>query len=160
MRRTILAFAIQAAVGLAGAIALPQVGFAQTNLGAWKLNVAKSTYSPGPAPKSQTLNFEGAGQNLKDTVEGIDAEGKPIKGVYTHIYDGKFYPTTGAPGIDSTAYTRVDANIVKFTRMNAGKVVQTGFQAVSSDGKTLTIITTGTNANGQEICAISVFEKQ
>jgi hypothetical protein len=59
MRRCILAFAIQAAVGLAAAIALPQVGLAQSNLGTWKLNVAKSTYSPGPAPKSQTLNFEG-----------------------------------------------------------------------------------------------------
>jgi hypothetical protein len=149
-----------ALLGLAVAATLPQVGFAQTNLGTWKLNLAKSTYSPGPAPRSQTLTFEGTGQNLKDNLEGIDAEGKPVKGVYIHIYDGKFYPTTGAPGVDSTAYTRVDANIVKFTRMNAGKVVQTGFHVVSSDGKTLTVITTGTDVNGREINTVGVFEKQ
>jgi hypothetical protein len=140
--------------------AVPEIGLAQTNLGTWKLNLARSAFSPGPAPRSQTLKFEGAGQDLKDTVEGIDPEGKPIKAVYIHIYDGKFYPTTGAPGVDSTAYTRVDANIVKFTRMNAGKVVQTGLHVVSSDGKTLTVITTGTDANGREVNSVGVYEKQ
>ena len=89
--------------------AMPQSGFAQTNIGKWKLNLAKSTYSPGPAPKGGSLNFEGEGQNLKDTSEGIDAEGRPTRAVFIHIYDGKPHPTTGLPGIDSSAYTRVDA---------------------------------------------------
>ena len=46
---------------VAGALALALAGstaFAQgadLMLGTWKLNLAKSTYSPGPAPKSQTL---------------------------------------------------------------------------------------------------------
>jgi hypothetical protein len=140
--------------------AVPEIGLAQTNLGTWKLNLAKSAFSPGPAPRSQTLTFTGTGLNLIDNLEGIDAEGKPLKGVYLHNYDGKFYPTTGAPGVDSTAYTRVDANIVKFTRMNAGKVVQTGLHVVSSDGKTLTVITTGTDANGREVNSVGVYEKQ
>jgi hypothetical protein len=140
--------------------AVPEIGLAQTNLGTWKLNLAKSAFSPGPAPRSQTLTFSGTGQNLTDNLEGIDAEGKPLKGVYLHNYDGKFYPTTGAPGVDSTAYTRVDPNIVKFTRMNAGKVVQTGLHVVSSDGKTLTVITTGTDANGRELNSVGVYEKQ
>jgi hypothetical protein len=156
-RRTLTTMAL---LGLAVSTGLPRVGLGQTNLGTWKLNLAKSTYSPGPAPRSGTLTFQGAGQTLTDTAEGIDAEGKPTKGVFIHIYDGKPYATTGAPGIDSTAYTRVDANIVKFTRMNAGKVVQTGFHVVSSDGKALTVITTGADANGREMNNIAVYEKQ
>jgi hypothetical protein len=163
MKRTMISRRILMALALFGtavAITAPQSALAQTNLGKWKLNLAKSTYNPGPAPRSQTLNFEGTGQELKDIVDGIDAQGKPITGVYIHIYDGKFYPTTGAPGVDSTAYTRVDPNVVKFTRMNAGKVIQTGFHVVSSDGKTLTVITTGTDANGREINTFAVFEKQ
>jgi hypothetical protein len=142
--------------------AWPQVGFAQTNprIGDWKINLAKSTFSPGPAPRSSTFNFQMEGQNLKNTVEGIDAEGKPIKAVFIHIYDGKPYPTTGAAGYDSSTYTPVDANIVKFTRMNAGKVIQSGFQVISSDGKTLTVITTGTGASGREINNFAVYEKQ
>ena len=142
---------------------LPQAGFAQTNprIGNWKLNLAKSTYSPAAlAPRSSTFTFQMEGQNLKNTVEGIDAEGKPTKAVFIHIYDGKPYPTTGAVGYDSSAYTPVDANIVKFTRLNAGKVIQSGFHVVSSDGKTLAVITTGTGPNGQEIYNFAVYEKQ
>jgi hypothetical protein len=154
------ALSTMALLGLTFALALPQVGFAQTNIGTWKLNLAKSAYNPGPPPKSQTLTFAGAGQDLRDTVEGIDGEGKPFKGLYIHIYDGKFYPTTGAAGVETTAYTRINPNIVKFTRMNGGKVVQTGFHVVSSDGKTLTVITTGADAKGQEINTFAVFEKQ
>jgi hypothetical protein len=149
-----------AVLGLAVATASPRAGLAQTNLGTWKLNVAKSTYSPGPAPRSGTFTFQKEGQDLKNTSEGIDAEGKPVKAVFIHIYDGKPYPTTGAPGVDSSSYTRVDANIVKFTRMNAGKVVQTGFHVVSSDGKSLTVITAGTDASGREINNHAVYEKQ
>jgi hypothetical protein len=93
--------------------ALPQVGFVQSDLltGAWKLNLEKSKYSPGPPPKSLTLNYQGEGQNRKNVAEGIDAEGKPM-GVFMHIYDGKPYPSTGSSIYDSTAYTRVDADTV------------------------------------------------
>ena len=156
-RRT---FTTMALLGLVSTT-LSKVGLAQTNLGMWKLNLAKSTYSPGAlAPKSSTFNFQMEGQNLKNTVEGIDAEGKPIKSVFIHIYDGKSYPTTGAVGYDSSTYTPVDANIVKFTRVNAGKVIQSGFQVISSDGKTFTVITTGTGASGREINNFAVYEKQ
>jgi len=36
---------------------------ADNNVGTWKLNLAKSTYSPGPAPKSQTLTIEAWGED-------------------------------------------------------------------------------------------------
>jgi hypothetical protein len=77
-----------------------------------------------------------------------------------HIYDGKPYPTTGSSIYDSTAYTRVDANTVNFTRTKAGNVVQSGTQVVSKDGKELTITTRGTGANGQQINNVAVFDKQ
>ena len=37
---------------------------ADSNIGTWKLNVAKSKFSPGPAPKSQTLKIE-AGASME-----------------------------------------------------------------------------------------------
>jgi hypothetical protein len=51
-----------ALLGLVVSTALPQAGLAQTNLGTWKLNLAKSTYSPGPAPRSSTFTFKGRDQ--------------------------------------------------------------------------------------------------
>ena len=71
-RHTILILGLLAA---AFATATPQVGLTQSSplIGTWKLNLAKSKFSPGPPPKSQTLTFEGAGQDLKNTAETIDA---------------------------------------------------------------------------------------
>jgi hypothetical protein len=60
-RRTIVMLGLLSAVF---ATAAPQVGLTQSNplIGTWKLNLAKSKFSPGPPPKSQTLTFEGRGK--------------------------------------------------------------------------------------------------
>jgi len=44
-------------------------------IGTWKLNVARSKYTPGPVPKSQTVKFESSGQGVKVTVDGVNANG-------------------------------------------------------------------------------------
>ncbi|MDA1095137.1 MAG: hypothetical protein O3A25_17990, partial [Acidobacteria bacterium] len=47
---------------------------AQTNseVGTWKINLAKSTFSPGPAPKSRTVVYAAAGQGVKFSLEGVN----------------------------------------------------------------------------------------
>jgi hypothetical protein len=118
-RRTILMLGLLSA---ALATAPSQVGLTQSNLliGRWKLNLEKSTFTPGPPPKSQTLNFEGVGQDFKNTAETIDAQGQATKIVFMHIYDGKPHPTTGNPLFDETTYTPVDDHHVKWVRSKAG----------------------------------------
>jgi len=132
--------------------ALPEIGLAQSNplIGTWKLNVVKSRYSGSPPPRSTTLTFAGEGQNLTNTAETIDAQGQTIKTVCAHIYDGKPHPTTGVAGglSDTSTYNRVDANTVNFVRSKDGKVVQTGSNVVSADGKTFTVTTIGIGPNG------------
>ena len=66
------------------AVAFPQAGFAQSDpkIGTWKLNLARSTFTPGPAPRSATLNFQGAGANLTNTSESINAQGAANRTVY------------------------------------------------------------------------------
>ena len=129
-------------------------------LGTWVLNPAKSKYQPGPPPKEQTNVYEAAGQGVKVTTKGTDAAGKPTMTSYTASYDGKDYPVTGNPDWDMTSLKRVNPNTVEFTRKKAGKVVQTGSQVISADGKTRTITTTGVNAQGQKISNIAVYEKK
>jgi hypothetical protein len=48
---------------------------ADPQVGTWKLNVAKSTYSPGPAPKSGTSKIEAAGAGTKVVVDQVLADG-------------------------------------------------------------------------------------
>src|SRR5688500_12039259 len=77
--------------------------FAQASdprIGTWKLNVAKSKYSPGPPPQSGTLKVEASGQGEKATSEGVNAEGGRTGTQYTANFDGKDYPITGSQNAD------------------------------------------------------------
>ncbi len=165
-RRTALTLTSTALLFLTAVLvtAAPKIGLAQSNplIGTWKLNLAKSRFSPGPPPRSTTLTFAGEGQNLTNTAETIDAQRQTIKTVFMHIYDGKPHPTTGVPGdiYDATIYNRVDASTVNFIRSKDGKAVQTGSNVVSADGKTFTATTAGIGANGQQISSFAVYEKQ
>jgi hypothetical protein len=163
-RRNVLLIAIGLTSFCLGAAALPAIGNAEDNplIGMWKLNLEKSKYNPGPAPRSSTLNFVADGANLTNTAEGTDAQGQATKTVFTHIYDGKPHPTTGVPGglFDSTTYTRIDAHAVNWVRSKDGKTVQTGSNVLSADGKTFTVTTEGTGPNGQPIHNVAVYEKQ
>ena len=55
---------------------------------------------------------------------------------------------------------RVNAFSAEFTQKRAGKVVITGTRTISPDGKVMTITSKGTNARGQTINDMEVFEKR
>ena len=160
-RRT---FTTTALLGLAVATALPQAGLAQSNplIGTtWKLNLAKSKYSPGPPPRSNTAIWEAVGQGVRVTAEGIDAQGNPTKtdtGVIS--FDAKSYPYTGNLAYDARSYKQVNASTFEVTRTKAGKVVQTLTIVLSVDGKSGTATTTGVDEKGQQINNVTVFDKQ
>ncbi len=130
-----------------------------TIIGTWKLEVAKSKYSPGPPPKSLTLAFQAAGQGIKLTSDGVDAQGQPTHTGYTANYDGKDYPITGSAIGDTVSLKRIDAGTVQRTDKKGGKVVQTLTRKVSADGKTLTVAVKGTNAQGQPVNNELVFTR-
>ncbi len=63
--------------------------------GTWQLNVAKSKYSPGPAPKSSTIkivaNAEGS---FTQTVDSVPTTGAPVHYEVTAKKGGKVTVTT------------------------------------------------------------------
>jgi len=129
-------------------------------VGTWELNVAKSKFSPGPAPKSETRTYAVAGQEIKATSKGVDGTGKAVTGEWTVVYDGKDRPMTGSADADMLSVKQTDAYTTEFTQKKAGKVVMTGTRAISKDGKVMTITTKGTNAKGQPVNDVEVFEKR
>ena len=129
-------------------------------IGTWKLNLAKSKFSPGPPPKSQMATYEAVGQGVKITVKITDAEGKPIDIQSTANFDGKDYPVTGNADWDTIARKRIDAYKMENTNKKAGKVVSTATNVVSKDGKTRTLTEKGVNAKGEKISNIEVYDKQ
>ena len=58
---------------------------AQSNplVGTWKINLAKSKYSPtGTAPKSDTLTIQAQGDGVKISADGVNADGSRQSGLY------------------------------------------------------------------------------
>jgi hypothetical protein len=160
-RRAVLLLAGMTVMGLS---ALPERGFSQSDpfLGIWQLNVAKSKYSPGRPPKSQTMYlWDDEGKIRKNSQVGINADGVPSAAVFIHIYDDIPRP---APGVrrdyDSGAYARVDAHTIKSRYLKAGNVLQTVVWTVSQDGKTLTYTVTGVDENGRQVNQVRIYEKQ
>jgi len=130
--------------------------------GTWKLNVAKSKYESGPAPKETTVTLT-EGNGITDvTVAGTDGSGKPIATHITHPANGgsvKFLE--GGPTDGSTeSVKQLDANTRNVTTMRGGKVVSTEHITVSADGKTMRIVAKGTSQEGKPFTNIEVFEKQ
>ena len=154
MRRLTL-LAITVAVLVLGSIAQA----ADNQVGTWKLNVAKSKYSPGPPPKEGTLTVE-AIPNLKITIQGTDAEGKPVHMEFAPKYDGKDVPATGMPGADTISMKKIDDYTVEAVSKKEGKPLTTTRTVVSKDGKTRTTTQKGTNAKGEKVNNTIVYDKQ
>jgi hypothetical protein len=140
----------------AGAVAC----FAQdANMGTWKLNEAKSKFSPG-APKSTSVTYAAAGDSVKVTIEGTSFDGKPTHTEWTGKYDGKDYPVTGDAHQSSRSYTRVNDHTVKVTVKSGDKVVLSGDVVVAADGKSRTVTASGTGADGKPFKYSAVYDKQ
>jgi hypothetical protein len=129
-------------------------------VGTWTLDVAKSTYKPGPAPKSTTVVVEPAGKGLKISVDAVAADGTPMKWEYTTMRDGKDAPVTGNPNFDAIAVTQTTPTTGTAAYKKAGTVIMTSKSSLSSDGKTLTLTFTGTDPKGQAVNNVSVYTKK
>jgi len=78
---------------LLGDASLAQV--ANPEVGTWRLNLATSTFNPGPAHKSAITKFEAVGTGRKSIVDMVEADGSLIPYESTATYDGKDNPVTG-----------------------------------------------------------------
>jgi hypothetical protein len=151
-------------IAIVGVLSVPMadVGVAQDpvpGLGTWRLNVAQSKYSPGPTPKSGTVTFTAVGQGVKAVVDLVGTDGSKIHWEYTAPLDGKPAPVTGNPDGDMVMAKRTNPNTIETSYTLKGKPTTVNTRVVSADGKTLTVTSTGTNAQGQKVNNHQVFEK-
>src|SRR5229473_2935308 len=112
--------------------------------GTWKMNPAKSKYSPGPAAKSVNLKIESDENGIKIDAEGTDGDGNP-----THVqYDA------------TVAVKRIDTNTIQSTLKKAGQVVMTVTSTVSNYGKMRTSTFKGKDAQGRDVNNVVVKNKK
>ena len=128
------------------------------NMGTWNLNEAKSKIT-GKAKNTKVV-YEAAGDSVKVTVDGVDADGKAIHNEWTGKFDGKEYPVTGDSAATTRTYKRVNAHTLDLSNKKDGKITLTGKITVSADGKTRTVAITGTGADGKKVTNTYVYDKQ
>lgn len=129
-------------------------------VGTWNLNLAKSTFKPGPALKSQTRVYTESEDGISLTTTSTDSEGKESTTTLTFKYDGKSNPATGSADYDSVAVTRVNALTVHSQQFRAGKPIGKAERLLSKDGKTLTFKQHGTHVSGVKYDDVLVYDKQ
>ena len=136
---------------------------ADNSLGTWKVNLAKSQYTPAPIPlKKYMLTREAAPGGVKVTILGERTDGTIINATYTAKFDGS--PTavegSGSP-YDTISVKQVNANTFTYeAKKTGGKYQSTGRFDVSKDRKTLTLSATGTDPEGIAMSLTLVSEKQ
>jgi hypothetical protein len=138
-------------------------------VGTWALNLAKSTYENQPTPKSgmRTYDYERDGLTLV-TAHTVTATGQTTFVHYLFTLDGKEYQemSRGAGGRGGSAPpTYVSAKKISDRAINVefksgGKVTISHEWTVSEDGKTFTAKRTASNAQGQRVYSVQVYDKQ
>ena len=140
---------------LAGAVCFAS----DIQMGTWKLNEAKSKIAAG-APKNSTVVYEAAGDSIKVTIDGTAPDGTATHSEWTGKFDGKDYPSTGNPNEDMRSVKQIDDHTLHVTSKKGGKVVLTAHVVVSADGKSRTVTTHVTDAQGKKITSVAVYDKQ
>jgi hypothetical protein len=133
--------------------------------GTWKLNVEKSSFSPGPPLTSQIRTYESyreryRGEGVKASVETIDADGNRTTGGYVAFFDGTSYPPTDDPSVLTLSLIRVDASTFVATLRRGRSIVMTTRNVVSPDGRTIKLTERGTSEDGQPVYNVQVYDKQ
>jgi len=157
IRSSILALVVGLVTVVAGSVAAAQG--AEAINGHWKLDLAKSTFSPGPAPKSQTVMIEGTDAARKITVDVTPATGAGQHWEVSGASGASLAVVGNNPNADHYVVKRVNATTLEAQYTKDGKATLKQTAVVSADGKTLTVTASGTDAQGRTINNVAVYGK-
>jgi hypothetical protein len=157
-RTTLIWSSLAVALALAGSM----LAEAQEPLfGTWKMDAAKSKYSPGPIPKSNIAKWEADDTGVKLTVDVVPVSGETQHYEATGKFDGKDNPVKGNnPDADTMAFSRIDAHTYETVAKKGGRTTLTARIVVAADGKTRVTTQAGKNARGETVKITMFYVKQ
>jgi hypothetical protein len=155
MKHTLLSLSLLVAIG-------SSVAAAQTPSvmpGQWTLDVAKSSYSPGPAPKSQHAVLTAIPNGIRTVADRVEADGKKVHFEWNGTFDGKDQPVVGDPARDAVSVKKIDDYTIEVTNKKGGKVTTVLHAAYAKDGKSRTETITGTDTQGRAVRNVTYWTK-
>lgn len=140
----------------AAAQALPDPAW----FGTWRLNLARSTYDPGPPP------YVRASYTIRPWRDGLLVVYDQVRprGGLTHLewagrFDGRDYPVQGVEEAVTYAYEQVDARTYDVVTKVDGRVAARSRARLAADGRSITTTTRGRDARGAEVTTVTVYER-
>jgi hypothetical protein len=130
-----------------------------SSLGTWKLNVAKSTFGSGPAPKSETRTYSEISMGTHVVIESEDASDKKNKAETLLTHNGQPQKIVGNADFDSVTTRRLDKYETTADLLRNGKVIGTLRRLVSKDGKSMTINQKVTRPDGTTETSMGFYER-
>ena len=133
-------------VGFAGSLDL----FAQNErfLGIWELNLAKSSITRGAPPRSEMIVNLAEPGGFRSVLSVVTERGTSVE-IHHYNFDGAFHQTEGSDPRE-LSFRRLDQNTIEQDTRRNGQVTVNRRIAVSADGKTMTLIASGTTGGGQK----------
>lgn len=128
--------------------------------GVWTLNIAKSTYSPGPPPyKRATYTIAPANDGMKVIYEMVHPRGGVTHLEWIGKLDGKDYLLQGMDEVVTYAYTPLSDGVYEVVVKIGGRSA-TSTVSLSADGKTMTTTTKGVDSAGRAVTTTTVYDKR
>ena len=127
-------------------------------VGAWRLDLAKSRYRPGPAPTSETRTYVRSGENVVGVILRTFPDGRRERIEYTADYDRE-YPVMGTEDYDHVVLKRIDRYTSEAVLSHAGRVFGTARRVIAANGASMTITFRRDSETGVSVLNVAYYDK-
>ena len=164
IRTVFLAAIVMAVAGpraMSGQAPRLRSGQAAPWLGTWTVNIGRSTYPDRPQFKRSTCRIEPWEDGIRVTYDVVHLRGGTTHTEWIGTFDGKDYPVEGIEDyVITNAYRAIDDRTYEVVQKVEGVVTAAARVAFSPDSRTMTMTTSGRNAQGKLVTTTVVYDKR
>jgi hypothetical protein len=128
-------------------------------LGTWELVPEKSHFSPNATPPKEVRTYVKTSQGILATVTTTQPDGTMRSMAYPWRVDGKEYPVTGSPLLDTVILKQIDNLTAEATLKHGDVVLASERREFTADGKIMSIIVKDTTSAEHPVSSTAVYRK-
>jgi hypothetical protein len=128
-------------------------------LGTWELIPEKSHFSPNATPPKEVRTYVKTSQGILATVTTTQPDGTLRSMAYPWRVDGKEYPVTGSPLLDTIVLKQIDNLTAEATLKHGDVVLASERREFTADGKTMSIIVRDATSAEHAVSSTAVYRK-
>jgi hypothetical protein len=130
---------------------------AERFVGVWELDPTTLSYEFGRPGRRATYTIRRIGRGLEFSLDGDDADGKPMYFVYGGALDGQDRPIPNSP--ISLCLQWLDDHTIESAAKKDGRVIDRWTRTISDDENSLVLRQHGTRPNGEPFTNTSVYRR-